>query len=167
MVASRGPAPKREDMRVRTAKPEDGLTVSKPPANGGREPAAATYWCSVAADMYRSMCDSGQSVFFEASDYQTLWLLCDQLHALYQPMYLGMQSVGIGVQKPFYARRPMLSGELGVIMKGLGALGATEGDRRRIRIELQRGDAGVTELPPGVAAFGRARRGRKPKEESA
>lgn len=166
MVASRGPIPKRSEVRRRTNAPEDGLEISRAPARETSTPTPAPYWCDIALEMYESMCASGQSVFWEQSDYTTLWLVCDQLHALHNEQFMGMQGDGVGHTRPFYARRPMTASELSAIMKTLGSLGATEGDRRRMRIELQRGEVGPTELPAGVVAFGRARRGRKPKEQA-
>lgn len=167
MVASRGPIPKRTEVRRRANASSDGLEVSRGASMPSAAPEPAPYWHEMALEIYESMCESGQSVYWEQSDYAVLWLMCDQLHALYQPQFLGMQGDGIGIQKPFYGKRAMTASEIGAIMKTLGGLGATEGDRRRMRIELQKDDGAVRDLPKGVVAFDRARRGRKPKEASA
>lgn len=161
MPATRGPVPKREDMRRRRNAPSDGMSVTRAQASGDVEPLEADEnWHPIARELYESMLASGQSVFYEPSDHTTLYLLCDQLSQHYGEVYIGMRDDGRGVQEAVFGRRPMSGSDLSNILKGLAALGATEGDRRRLRIELVREPDGPRELPAGVAAFDRARKRR-------
>ncbi|MGJ9412381.1 hypothetical protein ACHAAC_06690 [Aeromicrobium sp. CF4.19] len=76
-------------------------------------------WCTAARMIWDSMLESGGAAYFESSDYAVLHLTADQIDHLYQQG---------GRRSPEYLR---------VIMQTLGSLLATEGDRRRLRIELQ------------------------------
>lgn len=159
MPATRGPIPKREDVRRRRNAPSDGMPVTTARASANVEPIEGDdNWHPIAQELYESMIASGQSVFYEPSDYATLYLLCDQLSQHYGEVYVGMRDDGRGVQEAVFARRPMTGSDLSNLLKGLASLGATEGDRRRLRIELVRDADGPRELPAGVVAFDRARR---------
>jgi hypothetical protein len=72
-----------------------------------------------ALDLYESFRLSGQAVYYTASDWTTLALVCRHIMAT--------------MRKP---SAMMLAN----VLHGLSLLGATEGDRRRIKIELERGD---------------------------
>lgn len=124
-----GPIPKRSDQRRRTnATP--GLQQA-PAARTVRVPAADKSWHPLAYDWYRSLKASGQSAFYEPSDWQTARLLAEQMSRL------------------------LLSDELhasmfNTVLQGMKDLLTTEGQRRRLRLELLR-ESGVTESDPGVA----------------
>lgn len=68
-----------------------------------------------ARKVYEAFRHSGQAVYFAPSDWVTLALICRHIMA--------------SMRKP---SAMMLS----AILSGLASLGATEGDRRRIKIEL-------------------------------
>ena len=103
--------------RMRKAR---GTSVTKAKAGKPQRPEPSDDWGTAARLIWDSLTTSGGAAFYESSDYAVLWLLCEQIEHLY--------SQG-GRRSPEFLR---------VIMTGLGSLLATEGDRRRLRIELER-----------------------------
>ncbi len=118
MVANRGPVPKRSDQRRRRNKEgavdvaAAGTATTAPALRPGLHPLAAAW--------YRALQDSGQSRFYEPSDWMTAQLLAEGIDA--------------------FAREPRAS-LLSTIMSGSANLLVTEGDRRRLRLELVRAEA--------------------------
>lgn len=156
MVATRGSIPKRTEMRRRTNAPADGMEVTRAASLPAEPLAPDENWHDVPLEIFTSMAESGQSVFFQASDWAMLYMICDQMNQLYCEQYLGMRDAGRGEQEPVYGRKPMNGAELSAMIKALGELGATEGARRRLRIELTQ-DMGARELPAGVTSMNDAR----------
>jgi hypothetical protein len=112
-----GPIPKRSELRRRTNVVEGLQRV--PGAKVVRVPAAVKGWHPIALAWYRSLAKSGQSAFYEPSDWQTARLLADQMSRL------------------------LLSDEpnaalLRAILDASRDLMTTEGQRRRLRLELVR-----------------------------
>lgn len=154
MSASRGPVPKRTELRRRTNAPEDGIEVSKeasggapewmdPPGDDETEEGRRQRWHPVAENWYLGMQTSGQAVFYEQSDADTAYILAENLSRLLKPQFVGMQEVynrdaGQMEKRPAFVKRHIAGGDLTAVLRGMAALGATEGDRRRMRIELQR-----------------------------
>lgn len=118
MVANRGPVPKRTEQRRRRNKdkPVDiaaaGAVTEAPALREGLHPLAAAW--------YKSLQQSGQSRFYEPSDWMTAQVLAE-----------GIDS---------FAREPRAS-LLSTILSGSANLLVTEGDRRRLRLELVRAEA--------------------------
>ena len=132
-----GPIPKRSDQVRRTnhkseniKAPTGPLPVEPPEADPAWHPAALQLWESMAA--------SGQARFYEPSDWGLAYVLMDDLTA-----YLRSRS------------RPGV--KLSAILSGLGSLLVTEGDRLRVRLELERGTAPDAEDDPRVAIMARYR----------
>lgn len=115
-----GPVPKREAelQRPRDRKGGDQLPVLKGELMEVRnKPDPDPNWHSIATMVYEAAANSGQSYWYQESDWAMLYSLCDDLS------YLKNQD-----------RR---SGQfLATVMSGLESLLLTEGDRRRARIEL-------------------------------
>lgn len=122
-MGSRGPVPKRSSERaghrtraerpdvVRAAEP-----VKAPPARRGWHPQAKAW--------YRSLARSGQSRYFEPSDWELARLIADLL------------------TKQLTSERP--SAEMvKACLAAMSALGTTEADRRRMRIEVERPELGA------------------------
>jgi len=156
MVATRGEIPKRSETRRRRNLPAPGEEITEAPMLPVEPLDPDESWSPVAFEMFQSMAESGQRVFWQQSDWATLYMVCDQISQLYREQYVGMRDTGRGVQEPTFARKPMTGAEMAAITKVLGELGATEGARRRLRIELQRGSL-EKELPAGVTAIADAR----------
>jgi len=109
------PIPKRsEQRRRRNSEEPDRLTLraaqAKPlPLRRGIHPLARRW--------YKALTDSGQSHFYEPSDWAVALLLAEAIHDF--------------VDDPKAAK-------LNAILHGSSSLMATEGDRRRMRLELTR-----------------------------
>ena len=121
MVATRGPIPKRSDQRRRTNK-TPGL-VQAPAAAKVRVPAADRTWHKVAANWYRSLKASGQSRYYEPSDWATAYY------------YAELMSASLRSDEP---NASLVS----AIINGTRDLMTTEGQRRRVSLELTRPDTG-------------------------
>jgi len=113
-----GPVPNREDdlSRPRSRRsPDNKVTrgVLKPVV----KPAARPEWEPFVREFYDSIGESGEADFYQNSDWHYARIVCDQLHAHYQS---GMRS-GQMFQS---------------IMAAMTSLLVTEGERRRVKIEL-------------------------------
>jgi hypothetical protein len=87
-------------------------------------------------DLFRSLGKSGQSQFYEPSDWAWARLACEMAHR--------------GLTKN------VLSGQLmATVLQALSPLLMTEGERRRARIELERG--AEPEAPPSLAIMDKYR----------
>lgn len=130
-----GPKPKRSTERVRRNKPDVviKLGVSKPAI---RPPEDKT-WHVTAKRLYRSLKDSGQTEFWQQSDWEYARLTMDQI------------SKALNVSDD----QPIRAGQLAEINKMLAELMFTEPARRRARIELEHAtvntdqDATIHQLP--------------------
>lgn len=114
-----GPVPERSDRRRRTNKPAIAVQAA---AGAVRVtvPAPDKEWHPAATRWYRSLKKSGQSRFFEPSDWAQAWVWAEFLsRALKQ------------------GERPS-SQLIAAWSAGATELLTTEGARRRLRIELQR-----------------------------
>ena len=84
-------------------------------------------WHPIAYGIYESFRTSGQSAYMQDTDWWLLWSVCEDMSMYKNP--------SVNRDGEEYHKR---SGQmLDVIMRALGSLLATEGDRRRVRIELQ------------------------------
>ena len=112
--------PKRSEERRRVNKVPD--LERAPGATEVRIPPASKDWHRKAADWYRSLAKSGQSRWYEPSDWLTAWALADQLSKMLED------------PKPNAAL-------LTAWMNGIRDLMVTEGARRRLHVELTRDKA--------------------------
>jgi hypothetical protein len=129
---SRGPLPKRSEERSRRNKPENegGIALSKGERVPYRVPPVDKDWHPRAKQWYRSLARSGMRDYYELSDYEMARLLCDALTEYY--------------------KRPTAM-MLATILQGMTSLGVTEGERRRMRIELE--DPKESETPASLVAI--------------
>lgn len=118
MAGTRGPVPKREDQRRRRNKQDKPATKSAA-ARRVRVPAASRDWHPAARRWYQSLKTSGQAAFFEPSDWAEAWVHAEVLSTMLNAEKLSAM---------LYAAWQSASARL------LTA----EGDRRRVRIELER-----------------------------
>jgi len=122
-MGARGPVPKRSDQRVRRNKPAvpvekvESIGVVAVPELGFDDPHFLT------VDLYRSLSESAQARFYEPSDYQ---IARSVLHFLDQQFKTSRPS-GQMVQSLFSQLTDLL---------------LTEGARRRVRLEVERAQAG-------------------------
>lgn len=131
-LGERGPVPKRSGQRRRRNK---GDEPAKAEAGKVTRPAPDDNWHATARLWYESLAESGQSVFYEASDWATAYLLAESISRDLKP-----QVVGVNEQtgEPVFAVIPMKGASLAAYLKAMTALLVTEGDRRRARLELER-----------------------------
>jgi len=129
-MGTRGPVPKRSESRQRRNEP-DSEVVSAPGAVDVGQPDAPDDWHPIAKRLWESMGESGQSRFYEPSDWAVAFSLMDDLS--------------------YYKNGAKRSGQmLQTIMSSLSSLLLTEGDRRRLQIELARPDEGEAGDPKVV-----------------
>ena len=139
-----GPIGKREAERTRRNKPENegGVSLAKGTALGGDPFPAKDYWHPMATEWYKSLSESGIAAFYERSDWATAMIVAEEL-----THYLNTSTSRRSAQM------------LTALFSMMTSLGATEGDRRRMRIELEKPQAeiqstGVTELANYKARLG-------------
>lgn len=149
--------PRRENelQRPRSRKSKDAAPVTHGVMQPVRIPAADRDWHPIAKRLYNSLKTSGQSDFYQNSDWAMAWSLCDDLSRYkkqedqadalnaavvqwYEMTGDEREEAGLDRKKP-----PRFGGKGGSAMKlnaildALGSLMVTEGDRRRLRLELQ------------------------------
>ena len=127
-----GPVPKRSEERTRRNKPENegGVSLSKGNRVPFKVPPVDSGWHPRAKQWYRSMARSGMRDYYELSDFEYARILCDALTEYY--------------------KRPTAM-MLATILQGMTSLGVTEGERRRMRIELE--DPKETETSASLVAI--------------
>lgn len=94
-------------------------------------------WHYIAEDAYMSLTKSGQAIFMEPSDWSTAYALCEMLSRELNPKPILVQ-VGEGETEVQWVKQPLNGAVVNAFLKGWASLMATEGDRRRLRIELER-----------------------------
>lgn len=117
--ASRGPVPNRDDdlARPRSRKGSDAQPVTRGTAREAHAPEADPSWHPIALQLWDAVTASGQTDFYQQSDYAVLFSLCDDLSHFKSSAKRSAQMAQ-------------------TIYSALGSLLVTEGDRRRARIEL-------------------------------
>lgn len=137
-----GPIPKRSDQRRRRNAPDPGLgEITK--ALGARVvpvPPAYEDWDEIALDFYESLPRSGQSQFYQPSDWALAVVISESLSRDLKPQALLDQdgrAVLDANDRPIMRRLPLKGANLSAYLKAMQSLLVTEGDRRRLRLELQ------------------------------
>ncbi|MDQ0791973.1 hypothetical protein [Streptomyces sp. B1I3] len=118
-----GPIPKRSEERRRRNK-DDGPEMIQAPSGGPQDlpdlPEPDALWHPIASDWYLSLRDSGQSAFYEPSDWA-----------------MARYAAHVMSQVLLSERGP--NGQLVAALNSvMSSLLTTEGDRRRARMELER-----------------------------
>lgn len=130
-MGTRGPAPKRSEERRRQNKPD--VPTAKVSVSGPVTiPSADPKWHKLAKRLYQSLRLSGQARFYEPSDWAAAYVVCENL------------SRDLGGDEPINAA------SLASYLKAFGSLGVTEGDRRRIGIEVTRKQPGAAKKKPAA-----------------
>jgi hypothetical protein len=139
MTGSRGPTPKRSDQRRRENVPDVEIRHAVA-ASDVEVPEADPEWHPIAAMWFGSLGKSGQSVFYEPSDWATAWLIAES------------------ISREMFTSEPITASALAAWLKGMAVLMVTEGDRRRARIELQRPEPASREDHADVSELDEYRR---------
>ena len=147
-MGARGPVPKRADERRGHRAAGESEQITK--ADGAQKvriPAESKDWHPIARRIWRAAKVSGQSRFYEPSDWAILWSLMEDLSD--------------------YKQQPRRSGQmLATIMASLSSLLLTEGDRRRLQIELSRPEEPGAQVSAGVEEMAKWRERLKGKKVS-
>jgi len=156
-----GPVPKREEERRRTNKTtesgasnaaehvvvlhellEDPYLVSAPSPNPNWHPLATMHYWAARKSAVRE--------FYEPVDWAALFLTLEQMSLWLKPQEVLVQQGEMAGQTVEMVV-PMPGGVLSSIMKSLGSLMFTEGDRRKLRMEVER-VSGAARLEAGPTA---------------
>jgi len=92
-------------------------------------------WHPVALQWYNSLAESGQKIYYQPSDWAIAYMLAESISRDFKPQVVGVHPE---TGEPIFERIPLKGASLGAYLKGFSALLATEGDRRRMQIELER-----------------------------
>jgi hypothetical protein len=133
-VGVRGPVPNRESdlARPRSRKGSEEQETKRGMMRPVRIPRADPDWHTAAKQLYESLKKSGQSDFYQQSDWAYAWALMDDFS--------------------HYKKAGKRSAQMAqTLYSALGNLLVTEGDRRRVRIELQEPEPETT--PASVLAI--------------
>lgn len=145
---SGGPIPKRSDQRRRRNKPRVEIDQAAGAAEVER-PAADEKWHPIARQWYESLAASGQSAFYEPSDWTTAFLIAESISRDLKPQVVGVHPE---TGEPIMAVIPLKGASLAAYLKAMTVLLVTEGDRRRAAVELERPKSGAEEsAEAGVA----------------
>lgn len=145
-----GPPPKKEAERRRRNK--DGIetqvvNVDELLVGEVEIPVADEDWEPLTKSFYESFAKSGQAIWMEPTDWMTAYALMEVLDRWLKPQDVKVGQIGSdrdasggGEVEYIFEQKivAMPGGVLSSILKGLSSLMATEGDRRRLRIELER-----------------------------
>lgn len=164
MAGERGPIGKRDAERRRTNAP----AVPTTHVNGDQEevvqvkvPEPDENWHPVVRQLWDSFQESGQRFLLEPSDWALLFLACEDLTRELKPRTINLGLDGRGEPILVEAAMPIPGGKLTALNKLMGNLLATEGDRRRLSIEIDRAahkQAGEKPLPKDQVAAQRKKR---------
>lgn len=120
-MGSRGPVPKRSSARLGHSKKEKVDSVAPVTATVAM-PKANSRWHPIARDWFNSLAESGQSQYFEPSDWQAARYVGDVMS---RNLKQTSRFSAVLFQAVWSAMNDLLT---------------TEGARRRVRMEIERGD---------------------------
>ncbi len=129
-----GPPPKRSDQRRRANTPAAGEPTHAPGAEDVVAPDPDPEWHPIASRWFVSLGESGQSTFYEPSDWATAAFLAESMSRELKPQPVVSKEGDVTM-----VTFPPKAASMAAWLKGATALMATEGDRRRLAVELQRG----------------------------
>lgn len=128
-MGTRGPVPARSSDRRRRNKPADAELLKAPSGPAVETPAPDPEWHPIARDWFTSLGVSGQARFYQASDWATARYVAE---AMSRNLSAGRFSAQL----------------FAAVMAASSGLMVTEGDRRRLRLELERASDGEVPVSP-------------------
>lgn len=148
-MGARGPVPKRSEQRRRVNKPAGGEITKAKGATVVPVPEPDEEWHPVARQWYDALARSGQSAFYEPSDWATAVLIAESMSRDLREQVVGITETGVVVRDVI----PLKGASLSAYLKAFGNLLTTEGDRRRVSLELQRNAPVDVDEEAAVAAL--------------
>lgn len=119
-------------------------------ARAAKMPPADEKWHRIARRWYDSLAESGQSEFYESSDWALAQIVAESISRDLKPQVVGVNEE---TGEPVMAVIPMKGASLGAYLKSMTALMVSEGDRRRAGIELKRAAPEAEPEDPKVAVL--------------
>lgn len=149
-MGARGPIPNREaDLnRPRSRKGSDQQETIKGIAYEATVPEMDEDWHPIAKMLWQAMLESGQSDFYQSTDWAIAYSLCEDLTRYKEPQ------VNSKTGELYHKRSGQM---LQTIYSAMGDLLLTEGQRRRIRMELAAPED--DETPASVTAIASYKQG--------
>ena len=137
-----GPVPKRSTERLghRTDKADPRRVEMKEDI---RPPKPDPTWHPIARYFYDSLKRSAMSQFYDVSDWATAFTLCETISRDLKPQVIAYDD---RLHKVIRVKRPVKGSSLAGYARFFALLGVTEGDRRRLNVEISRYSAEKPEL---------------------
>lgn len=111
-------------------------------------PPAREEWHDIAKHFYEGLQKSPQRLYYELSDWMLAFLLCEQISRELDPKFVGFKKVEDGetsrgvpvmIDVEHYEVMPIAGGSMSSILRAMEKLMVTEIDRRKARVEIDRG----------------------------
>lgn len=154
-----GPPPVRDSERRRRNKPVVETTTVDIAELASQEveiPAPDEDWHPAALQWYNSLARSGQSIYYEPSDWATAYAVAESLSRDLKPRPLVVgQGEEVTVE---WVEQPLKGSSLTAYLKAFASLMVTESERRRLHMELERRKSDGQPAP--VVPITQKRRGR-------
>lgn len=166
-MGDRGPLPKREEERRRRNKPETETTAVVVGDDSDVKPVVVPepeeHWLPMVRELWDSFMPevSATSLLLEPTDWALLKIGLEDLNREMKPRKVQIGVDGGGDPIFIEAEMPMPGGKFVALQKLMANLLATEGDRRRLSIEVKRHQAkaaGNASLPKDQVAAQRKKR---------
>lgn len=142
-MGATGPIPERAADRRRRNK----VDITRVEMFGKVEPPPADErWHKIARDWYDALAESGQARFYEPSDWATAYMVAESISRDMKPQVVGVHPE---TGEPTMAIVPLKGTSLSAYLKAMAVLLVTEGDRRRVQMEITRRPE-PTEAPADV-----------------
>lgn len=113
-----------------------GETSELPPEV--QAPAPNDNWHPIARQLWDGLVDGVVSRLYEPSDWSLAYMLCEDYSRELKPRKIQVGLDGMGEPILVEMEMPMPGAKLTALLRGLNSLIATEGDRRRLQIEVKR-----------------------------
>lgn len=97
-------------------------------------PAPDPTWHPIARMLWDSILKSGQSMFYEPSDWAVAFLTCESISRDLNPQVVGITETGEVIKDTI----PLKGASFSAYQKAFTALLLNEADRRKLRLELSR-----------------------------
>lgn len=101
-------------------------------------PEARAEWHPIARQLWDGLVDSVVARLYEPSDWALAYALVEDYSRELKPRKVQVGLDGMGEPILVEMEMPMPGAKLNALLKGLNSLIATEGDRRRLQIEVKR-----------------------------